>query len=317
MLVMIMLCVGALLSSWTQVVTADSASYTVHASVPGPAPTVPATIDSPLSGVVFKNTPVTVTGTCPTGTYVEILRNNFSSGIALCSATGTYSLQIDLFNGVNLLLARDYSYTDQPGPDSGITTITYSPNNPVTGGGGTVSPTPYSPTNPNNVVPEPLVLKAHYTFVGYYIGQPATWDIHIEGGSPPYAMSVEWGDGTTQLYSIKESRDVSIQHVYKKTGGYHGSYPVKITATDADGDQTYLQLLVIISAKPKTVAAGSTIGGGGGIGQWLNEFNLGNTIGYIWSAYGLVFLMLLSFWLGERREYFVLQHRRHHRGHHA
>lgn len=312
-LVMIMLCVGVLMLSWTHAVTADSGSYVVHASVPGPPPTDAATIDTPLNGAAYTSVPIKLTGSCPVGTYVEILRNGFSSGIALCSAGGSYEIQIDLFAGVNQLVARDYSFTDQAGPDSGITTITYNPPGkpPVVNGGGTTN-VPYTP-GVTGGVPVPLLLKANYTFVGYYVGQPAHYQLRIEGGTAPYAIQVDWGDGKTQLYSIKEPSALSIQHTYSRTGAYHGSYPVKIHATDSEQNQTYLQLLAIISNRPKTVASGTTSGSGGGF-QFGQFTSIGHVIAYVWSTYGLIVLMLISFWLGERRELFAIRHSRH-KGH--
>lgn len=312
-LVMIMLCVGVLLLSWTRVVTADSANYVVHASVPGPPPSVSATIDTPLDGAAFTTSPITVTGTCPLSTYVEILKNNFSSGIALCSASGTYTVDIALFEGVNQLVARDFSFTDQAGPDSAITTVTYSiPGSPILPSGGTTQP-PYTPGVTQGIA-VPLLLRANYTFVGYYVGQPATWKIKIEGGNPPYAIHVDWGDGKTQLFSVKDLSTVTLQHVYAKPGAYHGSYPVKINASDSAGHQTYLQLLAIISNRTKTVVTtGSTTPSGINFGDWSN---IGHALTAVWSTYGLVLLMLISFWLGERRELFVMRHKQR-RGHRA
>lgn len=311
-----MLCVGVLMLSWTNAVTADSASYTVHASVPGPPPSTAATIDTPLNEAAFTGVPITITGSCPIDTYVEILRNGFSSGIALCSSGGSYTMQIDLFKGVNQLVARDYSFTDQAGPDSGITTVHYNPPglpplNPSSGG----TTTPYTPGVTTGVA-VPLMIKPNYTFVGYYVGQPASWQIRLDGGNPPYAVSVDWGDGKSQLYSVKDPGSLSIQHTYAKTGAYRGSYPVKVHATDTIGNQTYLQLLAIISNRPKTVVASSTSGSSGGgisFGEWAN---IGHIVAYVWSTYGLIVLMLISFWLGERRELFAIRHSRH-RGHRA
>ncbi len=320
-LAMILLCVGVLLLHWTRMVTADSSSYVVHASVPGPPPSAPATIDMPLNGAAYTSVPITLNGTCPVGTYVDILRNGFSSGIALCDASGNYQIQIDLFGGVNQLVARDYSFTDQAGPDSGITTVTYTPPGGSTGGGtsagGVSTGQPYVPGTSTGIA-EPLLLKANYNFLGYYIGQPASWQVRIEGGSAPYAISVDWGDGKTQLYSVKDPSELSLQHVYGKTGGYHGSYPVKITATDVDGSHTYVQLLAIISNRPKTVLSGTATGGSGlGGSNWFAQFSVTRTVTYIWSTYGIILLMLISFWLGERRELFVVRYKQARHRHHA
>lgn len=332
-LLMIVLCVGVLLFHWTQVVSAANQSYTVHASVPGPPPSTAATIDSPADGSQFTSTPITVSGTCPDGTYEGLTRNGFSSGVALCDATGHYQITTDLFPGVNQLITYDYSFTDAQGPASNMISVTYTPPPPPpvsTGNGGSSSggstsgaagssKTPYNPSSPSAYgIPEPLVLKSHFTFLGFYVGQPATWQINIEGGTGPYAIDAEWGDGKQQLYSQADAGTVALQHTYDRTGGYHGSYVVKITATDAQGDQTFLQLLAIISPQPKSVAA--TTGqpsNWGGLGHFFSSFNFSHALGYAWSAYGMVLLMLISFWLGERREVLLYGRLRHKRPRHA
>jgi hypothetical protein len=129
MLAMILLIVGVLIGGWTRVVVADTPvgspqlqdSYTVHASVPGPAPTRAASILSPADGKHFADKPIVVSGSCPAdagGGYVSLYRNNFYSGTALCDASGNYQLSIDLFTGANQLIARVFNFTDVAGPNS-------------------------------------------------------------------------------------------------------------------------------------------------------------------------------------------------------
>jgi hypothetical protein len=317
-LAMIVLCVGVFLISWTRTVTANQGSYTVNASVPGPPPSVPATIDAPDDGSQFTSAPITLSGTCPLNTYVGLTRNSFSSGVALCDASGNYQLTTDLFKGTNQLIVYDYSFTDAQGPASNMVTVYYTPptppNPPPNSGGTTGSAsgsgktskasksTLYNPLSPAAAnLPEPLLLKSNFTFMGYYVGQPAAWQLEVEGGTAPYAVDAEWGDGHQQLYSQPQAGTISLQHVYAKTGGYHGSYVVKITATDAAGNQTFLQLMAIVSPKPKTLPAtgGTTTGNGVNL---LGGINFGHVVGLAWSGYGVVLLMLISFWLGERRE---------------
>lgn len=303
LLAMIVLCVGVLMLGWTRVVTAAEANYQVYASVPGPAPSVAATIDSPQGGSHYASTPITVSGSCPVNTYISLLRNNFDSGVALCSATGQYSITTDLFSGINQLIARVYSFTGRAGPDSNMVAIDYVPQ-ATSGYAANTSTLPYSPVSPSTSagIPEPLLLKSKFAFLGYYIDQPVSWQVRIEGGTPPYAVDAQWGDDSHQLYSLSSAGDLSLSHSYQKTGGYHGSYTVVISSTDAAGHQTMLQLLAIVSNPPGTLAPGRTnpVASGGII---ENGSELGRIIGYAWSGYGVVILMLISFWLGERREF--------------
>jgi len=86
---------------------------------------------------------------------------------------------------------------------------------------------------------------------------------------------------------------------------------VKFTVTDAAGNQTFLQLLVVVNSRQLSPLVGTTNNGASfssGVLRILSH--------YIWPSYGLVLLMLFSFWLGERREFNVLKpHRK--RVHHA
>jgi hypothetical protein len=318
-LIMMLLCVGVFLGSWTHMVTAvtfsKSDSYTVNARVPGPAPTVAATIDSPKDGEKFTSTPISVSGTCPTDTYVVLYRNNFMSGVALCDALGKYHLTSDLFVGRNDLKATVFNFTDVAGPDSDIVTVYYNPPAPVTNpepsgsGGGSTS----KPSSPNA---KPLLLKSDFSFQGYYIGSEIAWQLIIEGGDAPYAVAVDWGDGTRGLVSRSAAGSFVFKHTYKKSGGYHGSYVPIFTATDANGQETSLQLLAVVTNRPSPQPAATTGGGNtlSGLASIGGE-NVARFLKYIWPSYAIVVLMLISFWLGERREYQYLRpqlRKRHH-----
>lgn len=328
-LVMIVLCVGVFLASWTHFVTADSASgtYTVQASVPGPPPTQAPTIDASLDGKVFTTSPITLSGNCEVNTYETLYRNNVFSGVALCSASGSYSMQTDLFAGTNQLQTRVFSTSDTPGPLSTVVTVTYNPppSPPANGGGGTSSGSSSASSSSNsstgssgtskaatqNSTPSssagasmPLIFKDTYSYQGYYTGENITWTPDIEGGVAPYAISVDWGDGSHSLVSIAHAGNFSLSHTYSQAGGYKGSYIVKLTASDAVGLQTFMQLLVLINNPPAGGVSGGTTGRFTGPISNLSS-NTGITSGLsnlIWPGYGVTLLMLTSFWLGERRE---------------
>ncbi len=331
LLTMIVLCVGVLIGGWTHIVTAatnpygppQSGSYMVHASVPGPAPTQPASIVSPTTGTHFTDKPIIIRGNCPADSgdgYVSIYRNGFYSGTALCDTNGTYQLSIDLFAGANQLVAKVYNFTDVPGPASAPITVYYDPPQPSVIPD---APTPATSTSskskpaaqgfsvnaaPNSSAPlttiVPLTLSTDFTIHGYYVGQQSIWQLDLGGGAAPYALAVEWGDGSNSVASRGEAGPVRLTHTYEKPGGYHGNYVVKFTATDAAGSQTYLQLLVIVNSRmPSTVGSTSPNDGGYASGMLHTLRN------YIWPSYGVVVLMLASFWLGERREYRILKPR--------
>ena len=322
-LLMLMLCVGVFLASWTRAVTAavytKSDTYTVHASVPGPAPTTAATITTPRNNEVFSATPISVSGSCPLATYVVVYRNNVMGGVALCDATGNYHVTSDLFVGLNELKAIDYSFTDAAGPESNKVNVKYLPPSsastsatPAGGSGQTAASqaSSVSPANASTPPSNPLVMHSNFSFQGFYVGEEVVWDIVIEGGAAPYAVSVDWGDGSHTLVSRQASGSYNFKHKYSHKGGYHGSYAPIFTATDSSDGHATLQLLSIISNRPTPAVANDKYGGTtlSGLAS-LGGGTVGRFIKYIWPSYGVVVLMLISFWLGERREYQYLSPR--------
>lgn len=303
-----LLLIGVFMAGWTIRVSAGvskSGSYDVHVRVPSPPPSLPAPITSPSGGVHFKAVPITVTGTCQTDTYVELFRNNVFSGVASCTADGTYSIQTDLFAGGNTLHTQDFSFTDTPGPLSDSVTVYYDAPTPPPGNegggksggstGGTSGPSGGGSTGQPSV--SPLLLKAVFVYHGYYTGQPAARQLDIEGGTAPYALNIDWGDDTSSLLTRTKAGSFSLQHTYVRHGSYHGYFTVKVRASDAAGNQTYLQLLAIINDPPATAATAHPAPPAG----TANPFN--QYLKYIWPTYGIALLMLASFWLGERQEY--------------
>jgi hypothetical protein len=325
MLVMLMLIVGVFLGGWTRVVTADTYddpidhSYAVSASVPGPAPTQVPTIRTPADSQKFKTQPITVSGDCEINTYEVLYRNGVMSGVALCGQDGLYTMQTALFLGSNELQVRAFSLTDVPGPLSDPVTVLYDPTytsgevNATTPSRAapaspqrTVSPSRQTTAPPVTVAGDPLLFKTNYHYRGVYTGQTSKWQISLSGGNAPYAVSIDWGDGTRDLVSRPGPDVLRLEHIYKKTGGYKGSYIVTLTASDASGVQTSLQLLAIVNDPPTASAAITTPSDAGGIAT--PEY-LQGILQYAWPTYGIAMLMLLSFWLGERREYGLLKPR--------
>ena len=107
----LLLAVGLLLGVYTSYAASpgpEAGSVGLSGVVPGKPPTVAPTIDTPRSGERFSTTPVTVSGTCPKGTLVEVFKNKIFAGSTPCDNSGKYSMDIDLLIGANILLARVY-----------------------------------------------------------------------------------------------------------------------------------------------------------------------------------------------------------------
>jgi hypothetical protein len=297
--VFFLLCVGIMLAGWTFL--ASAADITVRAKVSAPLPTGPATIDTPTNGRHFSHVPVTVSGTCPSdgsGAYINLYRNDVFSGSAICDGGQQYSLSTDLFPGANKLKAVIYNKTDDPGPDSNTPIVYYDVPVPP-------SPPPSqppAPSKPSGQSTQPLTITSDFKFIGYSVGQTVRWKLAIGGGTSPYAINVDWGDGKNSVVSLKGAGEFTIEHSYDKPGGYKGSYPIVVTAGDAVGDQSLLQLFVLVNSEGTGPIAGTTI-------KPPPLAPTKNWLKWIWPTYAIVSLMALSYLLGEREELLMLKKR--------
>lgn len=276
-LVFLMMAIGVLLATYsftTEASTSGGGAYTVGAVVTGARPTGPATITSPSSGQTFGTNPITVTGTCPDKTLVKVFKNGILAGSTICDANRHFSIQMDLLLGSNALTAWAYNTNDQPGPDSPTVNVTLT-----------------IPSNVFGFSSELLIQSTSY-YRGALPGDQITWPIELVGGVAPYAVSFDWGDGTqSDLVTRTAPGPFTLNHTYKQVGGYLGAYPLIIRATDAAGHTAYLQLTSIINSPTGNAKAGTK-----SIVPSLSQYAL------IWPLWVILLLMIISFWLGERRE---------------
>lgn len=284
----LMLCIGVLLAGWTIRSSADQ-TLTVKAKVPAAPLTEPAIIVNPTNGQRFTSYPIPVSGTCPLESYIKLYRNGVFSGTAICKANKTFNLSTDLFPGANLLQARVFNVTDDEGPESSPITV-YLDAAPPAG------------KSPGSIPAEPFILKTDFKFVGYQVGQTGRWKLEISGGSPLYTINVNWGDGTSDVISRKKPGEFVIEHRYEKPGtGESSSFVVKIMASDSGDNKAYLEFFVLVNSGSLPEIVANTIPAAGPPQRhwlWL-----------AWPAYGILVLMLASFYLGEREELLELKKR--------
>lgn len=199
----------------------ESGSVGVEGRISAPPPSTGATIAIPGNGQNFTDLPITVSGICPGNVLVKLFKNNVFAGSVQC-VNGSYSIIIDLFSGQNELIARVYDELDQAGPDSNIVTVNY--NDPRQGTQTRVS------------------LTSNFAKRGANPGQTLNWPIILSGGTGPYAVSIDWGDGTAQqLLSQQFAGSFDIEHVYDSPGVYN----IIVKAVDANGGTAFLQLVGI------------------------------------------------------------------------
>lgn len=278
-LLFVLLLVGVIMlgESWavsaaTPAVNPQTGSVGLSGTVRGPAPKTSAVIVSPRTGSRTSSTPITVAGTCPTQTVVSITKNGVFGGVTACQDDGTFSLQVDLFQGTNELVAQVADALGQNGPASPAVSVTYdAPSLAVPG-----------------AIGKQLFLETNTAVVGGDPQQTMRRAVNIVGGNAPYAISWDWGDNQNSLVSQAGDGPANASHVYAKPG----TYRVIVRVTDALGAAAYLQLINIVNGPAE--AAGATNGNGKGAlpGELLAA----------WPLFILVSTMVLFFWLGERRQ---------------
>lgn len=252
----------------------QSGSVGLTGTISAPPPTEGATITFPNSGETFTDIPITVRGLCPDGLLVKIFKNNVFAGSVECVG-GSFEISIDLFTGSNELVARVYDDLDQPGPDSNIVTVSFV--DPRKGSGTRVSVT------------------SNYAKRGANPRQTLTWPITISGGSGPYAISVDWGDGTSpDLLSQPFPGSLDLSH----TCGSPGVYNIVIKVSDTNGGAAFLQVVGICNGPlSQTNADGSPLNKQGDGVAFVAS---GNTTIVWWPATITVPFIVSTFWLGKR-----------------
>ncbi len=251
----------------------QSGSVGIEGTIPANAPTQPAVISFPTNNSNSSTGTITVTGLCPNGSLVKIFKNNVFAGAVQCK-NGSFSIQIDLFNGVNEIIARVYNELDEAGPDSNTVIVNYN----IAGGalGSRVS------------------LTSNYAKRGAGVGQTLIWPIALSGGDGPYAISVDWGDGTPpDIISQQFAGNFNISHVYTQPG----VYTVIIRAVDKNGNIAFLQLV--------GVANGALSQDAGKAGSTDDKNKIIKIIW--WPLLITIPLILIAFWLGKRHQLFVLK----------
>lgn len=286
-LVVLLLLVGLLLSVYTSYAARpgpEAGSIGLSGTVPGKAPQIAPTIDTPRSGARFSTSPVTVTGTCPKKTLVELFKNDIFAGSVPCLDSGTYSLEIDLLIGENILVARVYDDLNQASPDSNKPTVFYD-----------ALPAQAGPLTSLDFGGAQMLLNTDAVFRGAFPGEELQVPIDILGGTPPYAINVQWGDSTNKVIPRANNQSFSAAHVYKTPG----TYQLSIQGSDANGRVAFLTVAAIVNGQPSVMTAtGSTESG-------VTNATLARLLA-LWPLYTSVVAIAISFWLGERREKYIL-----------
>jgi hypothetical protein len=262
-------------------VNPQSGSVGLSGVVRGPAPKTAAVLLTPRNGTHTTTIPITVSGTCPSNTFVNVLKNGVFAGATTCQEDGTFSMLVDLFDGDNTLVARVSDALGQFGPDSAGVVVTYD------------AP---SLKLPSGSVGKQLFLDMATTVVGGAPSQPISRTVTIVGGIGAYAVSWDFGDDATQLQSVASEGPVTVSHTYERPGVYR----VIVRVTDSSGNSAFLQFVTVVNGPIEALGSNRGTGLGALPGLLLGA----------WPLYGLAALMVVFFWLGERRELKKLRRKR-------
>jgi len=250
----------------------QSGSVGIEGEIPSKPPATAPTINTPRTGQSFNTIPIDVNGLCTSGLIVKIFSNNVFVGSAECK-NGSYTLKVDLFSGQNDLVARSYDSLDQPSPDSNIVTVTFNDSQYNPFGGALLS------------------LTSNYARRGADPGKKLSWPVILSGGTSPYAISVDWGDGKSpDLISTAFTGTVDLSHVYNSAGVYR----VIVKATDKNGLSAYLQLVAVANGATQSNSKSAP------------EKTIIQKVLWL-PALICIPLIMLSFWLGQRYELATLR----------
>jgi hypothetical protein len=251
----------------------SSGAVGVEGTVQSNPPTRAPTISVPSNGQSFTNLPITVSGLCTKGLLVEIFKNEVFAGSTQCTS-GSYSLQIDLFEGQNNLIARLYDALNQASPDSNIVVVTFRSN--IASNGPRVS------------------LTTSFAKRGANPGDPLTWPLTLSGGTAPYALTIDWGDKSApDLISRATAGDFTIDHTYLQSGLYN----ITIKVSDVNGSVAFLQVVGVGNGPIQQTAGTSS--------------NNGQTQRVIlwWPFLLTIILVIIAFWSGKQHQLEVIRDR--------
>lgn len=283
-LLLVLLAVGIVLTTFTTYAQSpgpESGSIGLSGTVPGKAPTVAATINTPNDQQRFSISPIKISGTCPKNILVEIFKNDIFAGSTACSDAGIYSMDIDLLIGKNTIKAIVYDALNQPGPDSNIITVYYD-----------ILPSQSALITPLSFGGAQLVLNTDAIFRGTFPDQELNVPVDIIGGAAPFAVNIQWGDSTNKVVPRNSNLSFTSSHAYSKPG----TYQISLQATDSLGRVGFLTVAAIVNGQPNIIA---------NVGQSNNGST--NKLLTLWPLYVSSVAVVISFWLGERREKHLIE----------
>lgn len=292
--ILFLLCIGILMT--VNSFKAFGASTTLSMNITASPLTDPAVITEPSDQARFITPDISIKGTCPDASYVKLYKNGIFNGSAPCE-NGKFELTVHLIKGANQISIKIFNFSDQEGPVSGGVTLYY--DTPATNS----IPSARSAALPTaNTSAGQLRIITDYKYAVYKSGQPVKLDLALDGGIAPYAAAINWNDGKITPIARTDTSLFSPEHTYEEKPRIY-TYVIKVAVGDSDGNSDYVQLMAVIDGMKQDNRTGKTTLATPGS---INPNGLRTLLMYMWPAYLIVVLMVLSFYLGEREERRIL-----------
>ena len=265
------------------------------AAVAHATPSQAAVFDSSLNSARSAVELFEVFGTCefvaPTS-IVVIYRDATRLGSVNCEANGTFRMTITLIVGDNNLFARTSNVDGNYGPDSAPITVIYAPQSSV------------SPNTPKQEESQSsdLTITSPEPFSTLTDDNVSTIQVTVGGGSGPYTIAINWGDGSTETLVVPDPGTFSFRHTYVQGG----IFKVVATVTDVLGVSKVYQFIVTSTSMPADLqepADAKPAAHKGGIKWYVLA------AGTVVLLAGILLICLTSFWLGRRYQYRKLRDR--------
>ncbi len=251
----------------------QNGSVGLEGKVPGPPPSQGATISIPSNGQSFTTLPITVSGICHGDVIVKLYKNGVFSGAAQCT-NGSFTIITDLFDGRNDLQARVFDALDQEGPKSNVVTVNFQAN--------------------TNFIGNRVSVTSVYAKKGADPKTKLDWPFTISNGTPPYAVSIDWGDHkTSDLISRQFPGEFTASHTYDEAGIYN----VIVKVTDKNGVSAFLQVVAVANGQLKQANSTASSGGSNGNTTVVSSKQI-----LWWPALFLIPMAIITFWLGKRHQ---------------
>jgi hypothetical protein len=266
--------------------------YSVSAAVPAGSLTVPADITSPVDGTVLQTSTAEIKGTCQVvvlGTVVVIERNGTDIGSQACQSNGTFSITVTLLEGQNTLVPKEFDGGGAPGPDGSAVHVTYQSaavvSPPISVGGATVPAR--STARPAANSSKPLSIRLDRAYLVYQLGQSVGLPISIVGGTAPYVLHIDWGDGMTSEWNIVAAGARNFEHTYAVAN----AYKIKLDLQDSSGLRYEAQVGTINFTAP-TVGFISPIHPMDTFKGWFAT----PVARFVWGGYALISVLTVAMW---------------------